>query len=189
MSAAEVTALLSALGLAAPAGLNAWLPLLIVGACARFGLVQLQPPFDVLASNGGILVLLLLVAWETVVDKVPGLDHLNDLLGTVARPAAGAALFLANGNIVAETNPVLALLIGALAAGAFHTVKAGARPVVNVATLGTGAPVASTLEDVLAAVMTLLALFAPFLAFGMLVAVLVFFIRLRRRGPIRLFRR
>ena len=188
MSAGDFSVLLSAFGLAAAAGLNAWLPMLIVALFARFGWVALHAPFDVLASDVGVLVLLALVVWETVVDKVPGLDHLNDLLGTVARPAAGAALFLANGNLVAEANPVLAVVLGALAAGSLHTVKAGARPVVNVATLGTGAPVVSTLEDGLAAVMTVLALVAPFLAFGMLVGVVVFLVRLRR-GPIRLPRR
>ena len=183
MTPTQLAQLLGAFTAAAPAGLNAWLPLLIVAGCARLGWTVLQAPFDVLASDVGLGVLVLLVVWETVVDKIPGLDHLNDLFGTIARPAAGAVLFLSNGNVVAETNPVLALVLGAAAAGLFHVVKAGARPIVNVSTMGMGAPVVSLFEDGLAAAMTLLSIFAPFLAFGMAVAVVVFLRRLRRRRP------
>jgi hypothetical protein len=44
-----------------------------------------------------------------------------------------------------------------------HATKAAARPVVNGATMGIGAPFVSTAEDILAAVGSLLAIFFPVL--------------------------
>lgn len=48
-------------------------------------------------------------------------------------------------------------------AGLTHATKAAARPVVNVSTAGIGAPVVSTIEDVLSVVLSVLAIFAPIL--------------------------
>ena len=45
------TAILSGFGLAAPAGLNAWLPLLIVGLAARLKFITLTQPFTVLSET------------------------------------------------------------------------------------------------------------------------------------------
>ena len=53
----------TAFGLAASAGLNTTLPLLIVGLLARFGLLALSAPYDALASDvtlSGLTLLALL---------------------------------------------------------------------------------------------------------------------------------
>jgi hypothetical protein len=43
----------SAFGLSASAGLNAYIPLLLVGLLAHYtGLIQLSPPWDTLANEG-----------------------------------------------------------------------------------------------------------------------------------------
>ena len=69
-------ALLTGLGLAAPAGLNAYIPLLVLALAARFSTaVTLASPFDVLSSTWAIVILLVLLTVELVVDKVPGLDN------------------------------------------------------------------------------------------------------------------
>jgi Domain of unknown function (DUF4126) len=173
--------IVSAFGLAGAAGLNAYIPLLIVAVLGRLGVLQLNSPFDVLTSWWVIGALVILLVIETVVDKVPGADHINDVVQTFVRPAAGAILFAANSGVIKDADPTLALIVGLVLAFGVHATKAAARPVVNATTMGIGAPVVSVLEDVTSAVASLLAIFAPLL-FVVFTAVLIYlFVRLYRR--------
>ena len=82
------------LGLAGAAGLNAYIPLLGVAVLGRMHVLALSPPFDLLMHPVVIGALGVLLALELVVDKVPAADHVNDVVQTFIRPAAGAVLFL-----------------------------------------------------------------------------------------------
>ena len=62
-----------------------------------------------------------------------------------------------------------------------HAAKATARPLVTGATAGTLNPVVSTLEDILSLILTILAILVPILALLLLAAVIIWFIRWRRR--------
>ena len=85
---------LTATGLALAAGLNAWIPLLVIGALDRFtGLVELPAGWEWLSNEWVLLILLVLLVVEVVADKVPGLDSLNDIVQTVVRPTAGGLAF------------------------------------------------------------------------------------------------
>lgn len=180
----------SAFGLAAAAGLNTSLPLLIVGLAARFGLLTLATPYDALASDVALIGLGVLAAGEIAADKVPGADTLVQVLQGPVTLAAGAILFASQQSIVEDVSPGLALLVGLLTAGGVHTLRAMIRPVVNLGTLGLGGPVASTVEDVGAVGLTVLALAAPVLAVLGVVLVLALAghallrrAQLRRRAP------
>jgi len=152
----------TSLGLSAAAGLNAYLPLLIVALMARFtAFITLQPPYDVLTSWWVIGILVALALIEGIVDKVPAVDSLNDVVQTVIRPAAGAVLFASNANLVSEMHPALALACGLLIAGGVHAVKATARPVVTATTAGLLNPVISFLEDIVSVVAAVLAIMVP----------------------------
>lgn len=155
--------IIGAFGLAGAAGLNAYIPLLIVAILARLDMLQLSPPFDALASWPAIVALVVLGAIEFVADKVPGVDHVNDAIQTFVRPAAGAILFAANTGVVSGIDTTLALICGLVLASGVHVTKAAARPVVNGATMGIGAPFISVAEDVLATIGSLLAIFFPIL--------------------------
>jgi hypothetical protein len=157
-----VTNVFSAFGLASAAGLNAYLPLLVVALTARFtNLIQLNEPWDVLGSWWAIGALAVLLLIEMTVDKIPAVDTVNDVINTVVRPAAGAILFAANSGAVGEVHPVLAFVCGLLVAGGVHAVKATARPAVTAATAGTGNWLVSIGEDVLSFVTTVLAILVP----------------------------
>ncbi len=147
--------------LAGAAGLNAYIPLLIVAVLAHAQVIHLHPPFDMLSEWWVIGVLVVLLAIEVVVDKVPGADHVNDVIQTIVRPAAGAVLFAANSGIVTDISPVLAIIVGLLTAGVVHGGKVVARPAINVSTAGIGAPVVSFVEDVVSVVGSVLAVLAP----------------------------
>jgi len=172
----------TAFGLSSSAGLNAYLPLLVVALMARFtDLINLEPPWDVLESWWVIGVLAVLLLIEILVDKVPAVDTANDVIQTFIRPVAGAVLFAASAGIISDAHPVLAMICGLLVAGGVHAVKATARPVVTGTTGGTLNPVVSTLEDVLSLLIAILSILVPLLALVLLILVIVWFIRRRRR--------
>lgn len=166
--------LLTGLGLALPAGLNAYIPLLAIGVTARFtSLVTLAPPYDFLASDLGLAILAVLLAIEVVADKVVIVDHINDLIQTFIRPAAGAVLVLASTSAVDEINPALSLMLGIIAAGSVHATKAAARPAVTATTGGVGNPIVSAAEDGVAVIASLVAILFPLLVIVFLVAFIV----------------
>jgi len=177
-----VTGIFTAFGLSGSAGLNAYLPLLIVALLARFTpLIQLEGRWTALTSWWTIGVLVVLLIVETVADKVPAVNHVNDVIQTAIRPAAGAILFAASSNVISDVHPVLAMVCGVLVAGTVHLVKSAAiRPAVTVVSAAPSGGVAtvpanilvSTLEDVVAIVTSVLAVLVPvILALVLLVAV------------------
>ena len=175
--------ILTAFGLSGSAGLNAYLPLLVVALLARFtNLVHLREPWSALTSGWTIAVLVILLIIETVADKVPAVNHVNDVIQTIVRPAAGAILFAASSNVITDIHPVLAMVFGLLVAGSVHVVKSAAiRPAVTAISAAPSGGVAtlpanilvSTLEDVVALVASLIAVIVPaVLALALLIAVL-----------------
>ncbi|HJQ15281.1 MAG TPA: DUF4126 domain-containing protein [Anaerolineales bacterium] len=172
-----MTGIFTAFGLSASAGLNAYIPLLLVGLLARYtDLINLSQPWDTLAHPGIILLLCVLVIIEMLADKVPAVNHVNDLIQTLIRPAAGAIAFAASANVITDVSPVLALAAGLLVAGTVHVAKAGAvRPMVTATTGGAGNIPVSIAEDVVSTVLSFLAIALPVLV-GMLMIVLAAFI-------------
>ncbi len=162
-------------GLSTSAGLNAYLPLLIVALVGRFThWIRLNEPFDVLTSWWVIGVLVVLLAIEILADKIPVVDSANDVIQSFVRPAAGAVLFAANANTIADIHPVLAMVCGLFVAGGVHLAKATVRPAVTVTTGGTVNPMLSAAEDVVSGLTAFLSILLPtLLAIVLLMAVLV----------------
>ncbi|MFZ5918619.1 MAG: DUF4126 domain-containing protein [Chloroflexota bacterium] len=157
-----ISGLATGLGLSSSAGLNAYLPLLILALAARFtDWITLNEPWDALTSGWIIVLLAALLAVEVVADKMPAVDHINDTIQTFIRPAAGALLFAASSDAVANIHPVFAMACGVIVAGGVHAVKATARPAVTVTTAGVGNPIVSTLEDITSALVALLSILLP----------------------------
>jgi uncharacterized membrane protein len=186
---------LTGTGLAASAGLNAYIPLMVMGLLARYTDVIDLPQGWSWLSNGWVLVILaVLLAVEVVADKVPIVDHANDVVQTVVRPTAGGLAFGAGSGAqtVTVSNPGsffgshqwVPVAAGVLIALCVHGVKAAARPVVNVSTAGFGAPIVSTIEDIGSFLMSVLAILMPILVLvgiGLFVWLAVSVVRRRRR--------
>lgn len=154
----------TAFGLSASAGLNAYLPLLVVALAARYtNLIKLNEPWDVMTSWWVIGALTIMLLVEMTVDKIPAVDTLNDIVQTFGRPVAGAVLFAASSGVVGELHPAAAFVAGLLLAGSVHTVKSVARPAVTATTGGTGNWLVSIVEDVLALISAILAILVPIL--------------------------
>ena len=178
-----ISGILGAFGLSASAGLNAYIPLLVVSLLAKFtDLIALSKPWDALTSWWTIGVLALLVLVEAVADKVPAVAHVNNTLQTFIRPTAGAIVFAASAGSVTEVSPVLSLICGLLVAGTVHTVKSVAvRPLITASTAGMGDPIVSTAEDVVATLISVLSIVLPVLMLIVLVLLIWAFISLIRR--------
>ena len=162
--------LATAFGLSASAGLSAYVPLFIVAVVARYtDWIKLGEPYNVLTNGWVIAALGVLLTIEFFADKIPLVDHMNDVIGTVVRPAAGAVLFAATTGAVRDMNPAVAVIAGLIVAGSVHATKAAVRPVVTASTMGLGNPVVSTIEDITAATVSLGAILLP-LVFAVFVA-------------------
>ncbi len=178
--------LFSAFGLSSAAGLNAYLPLLIVGLITRYtDLWQVQAPYDVLASPVTLIILAVLAAVDFLADKIPVVDHISHVVGAIVHPVAGAVLFASQNNVLSNVHPIVAMIAGVTVAGGLHAGRAAIRPVATATTGGIGNPVLSFMEDVTSFVLSVLAIFLPLLAFalflGLLLVMLTSWRRLRRR--------
>ncbi len=180
---------LSAFGLSAATGLNAYLPLLIVGLLSRFtDWVTLKAPWNTLENPWVLAVLGVLLFIETMVDKIPVADTVNDVIQTFVRPAAGAILFASSGNVISQMSPATAMVCGLVVAGGVHAAKATARPAITASTAGVGNPVVSVIEDVVSGVTAFVAVVVPVLAVILVLGLLGFIwwcIRRFRRRPAR----
>lgn len=161
-----ISAALLGLGLAASCGLNTFLPLLMLAGAAHFHLfgVQLNGSFAWLASDVALIALGVAAVIEIVGDKIPAVDHALDVIGTIARPAAGTLGAAAVFKNVDPTYAALAgLIIGAPMAFGFHAAKAGARATSSASTFGLANPFLSLIEDIFAVGLTLISFLVPFL--------------------------
>lgn len=172
-------AALTGAGLSAAAGLNAYIPFVLVALIARYtDFIDLPSQFAWIESGWAIGIATVLLISEAVLDKIAIVDHINDTIGTAIRPATGALVFAAvaaaedlekNSSFFLE-NPWIGAILGAITAGIVHTGKAATRPVVNATTAGVGAPVVSTVEDGTALTLSLVAIFLPVLVIVFLIA-------------------
>jgi hypothetical protein len=161
--------IITGFGLSASAGLNAYIPLLIVALLGRFtNLIHLSSPYDALTSGWTIGVLAILVLVEAVADKIPAIDTAYNILQSVARPAAGAVLFAASSKAITDVHPVLALVCGLIVAGTVHIAKTAVRPVITATTAGVGNPVVSSVEDVVSGTVSVLSIIMPIVAFALI---------------------
>lgn len=180
------------LSLAGAAGLNAYIPLLGIGLLSRFtGILTLPDGWAWLENSWALGALAVLLLVEMIVDKVPALDTVNDVLQSVVRPASGGLVFSAGAtsSTVAVTDPEAFVnssafwlfVFGVLVALVPHILKLLTRPVVNLATAGVGASIMSTIEDVAAVAITVLAVLLPLVALALIVLLAVFGVRWARR--------
>jgi hypothetical protein len=177
-----VPSLALGIGLAACAGLRAWLPLLLTGVLARLEYIQLGPAFHFLTTNRALALFGVATVVELVGDKIPAVDHALDAIGTVLRPVAGALLAASVLWEVQDplTAVALGVVVGAPSALVPHAAKSALRALSTTLTAGIANPLLSLFEDALALCVFILAVLLP-----LLVALLVAFaavLVLRRLG-------
>ena len=153
----------SAFGLSASAGLNAYIPLFTIAVIAHYtDWFKLNAPYDALANPWIIILLGVLIIIEFLADKVPAFNHINDLIQTFIRPAAGAIVFAAAAKVLTNISPLLSLACGLLVAGSVHVAKSAVvRPAITVTTGGAANIPVSIAEDVISTITSILAVIVP----------------------------
>ena len=173
-------------------GLNAYRPFLVVALIARVtDYITLPVGYEWIESNWAIGIGAALLLAEVILDKIPAVDTINDTIQTFIRPSMGGLIFAAttaaaqlDNSTWMKENAWVSVVLGVLISGLVHTGKMAARPAINVGTVGTGAPVVSTLEDISSLSLSLIALIAPvlvILALALLAWLLIWmWLRVRR---------
>jgi uncharacterized membrane protein len=163
-------ALALAVALASVAGLRAWLPLLLAGALARLGVLDVGSSFQFLASNKALVLFGVATVIELVGDKIPAVDHALDAIGTPLRPVAGALLAASVLGTVTDplTSLVLGTAVGAPSALIPHALKSAARVASTTPTAGLANPILSFIEDIVAIATFALAVLVPLLVVAIL---------------------
>ncbi len=177
--------ILAALGLAAACGFRVFVPLLVVSLAARSGLISLSEGFQWIASTPALISLAAATALEVAAYYVPLVDNLLDSIATPAAIVAGIAVSAA---VMVEIDPwlrwTLATIAGGGLAAAVQIPMVAVRGTSTATTAGLANPLVSSGELVAASIFSGLAVFWPLLLpLAALLAVLVFYQRLRRRAP------
>lgn len=129
LDTAALTALAAALGWAA--GIRLYLVVFLTGLAGFMGAIPLPSGLSILQHPAMLSASGFMVFVEFFADKIPGLDSLWDVIHTVIRVPAGAAL--AGGVFGADsaTMGTVAALVGGSLAATAHATKATTRAAVN----------------------------------------------------------
>ncbi len=187
--------LMTGFGLATAAGLNAYIPMLLMGLLSKFtSLITLPSGWTWLENSWVMALIAVLLAVEIVADKIPALDTVNDTVQTFVRPTAGGIVFgsgtaaqtaaVSDPAEFARTGQWVPVVIGVVTALVVHLTKTAVRPAANVATAGVAAPVLSTIEDFTSVSLVFIAILIPALVAIVLIALAaaaVWLFRRRRR--------
>src|SRR5512145_2759755 len=103
------------LGLAASAGLRAFLPLLVAGVAGRLDLLPLSESFAWLGSTPALVVFGVAVVAEVLGDKIPVVDHFLDALHTLLKPIAGTVVAA---SVLTDLPPLPATVLSLITGGA-----------------------------------------------------------------------
>ncbi|VTU30212.1 hypothetical protein SRS16CHR_04627 [Variovorax sp. SRS16] len=176
----QLLALAAAVGWAS--GVRLYLVVLLTGLVGYFGWVPLPHGLQLLAHPVVIAASGFMVFVEFFADKIPGLDSLWDMVHTVIRIPAGAALAA---SVFGTDHAVMALVAGLLGGGfaaTAHAAKATTRAAINTSPEPFSNVGASLVEDGMVPAGLWLAVAHP-LVFGVLfVAVLALSVWLIRKS-------
>ena len=169
--------------LAAACGFRVFVPLLVVSTASRVGWLTLGDSFGWIGSTPALITFAVATILEIGAYYVPWLDNLLD---SIAGPAAVVAGVLVSAAVLTEVDPLvkwtLAIVAGGGAAGAVQAATTGARGLSTVTTLGAANPILATAELGGSLLLSLISLLVPVLALILVFGFLAFVVfRLARR--------
>jgi len=165
-----------ALGTAWTSGINLYATVSVLGLLQKFGATKLPGGLDVLDNWWIIGVGAFLYLVEFFADKIPYVDSVWDVVHTFIRVPAGAIVAYAATNQMDSSVHIVAALLGGGLAFSSHGTKAAVRAGANLSPEPVSNWVLSIVEDIVAFVGALLAVFAPVLIAIVLIIFLIFFV-------------
>lgn len=170
----DLLALLTGIGLAAACGFRVFVPLLGIALAASTGHLELAEGFEWLASPVAVGAFATATALEVAAYYTPWLDNMLD---AVAGPAAVVAGVIVMASVTGDMSPFLQWSLAVIAGGGFAAAVQGGttllRATSSATTGGLGNPVVSTGELASASAVTAGAVFAPALAVGVAVLLVI----------------
>jgi hypothetical protein len=165
-----------ALGTAWTTGINLYATVSVLGLLQKFGMTKLPGGLDVLDNwwiigiAGGLYLI------EFFADKIPYVDSVWDVVHTFIRVPAGAIVAYAATNQMEPSVYIVAALLGGGLALSSHGTKSALRVGANLSPEPVSNWSLSLVEDVVAFVGTLLAVFLPVAIAVVLVIFLIAFV-------------
>lgn len=183
-----VTSIVIGVGLAAACGFRVFVPLLLMSAASQAGQLTLAPELEWIGSTPALTAFAIATALEIGGYYIPWVDNLLD---SIATPAAVVAGIFAMGGVVTDLDPFLkwaiAIVGGGGTAGVIQGVTVLTRGASSITTAGLGNPLVSTAEAGGSVATASLAVFLPWLALALIIAFLgaslTFLFRRRREVP------
>jgi hypothetical protein len=165
-----------ALGTAWTSGINLYATVTVLGLLQKFGATKLPGGLDVLDNWWIIGVAGFLYLVEFFADKIPYVDSVWDAIHTFIRVPAGAIVAYAATNEMDAGVFTIATLLGGGLAFSSHGTKAALRAGANLSPEPVSNWVLSIVEDIVAFVGAILAVFAPVLIAIVLGIFVIFFV-------------
>ena len=162
------------LALSAAVGFRVFVPLLLAGAAARLGYLELTTDMAWLGSDAALVALATATVLEVSAYYVPWLDNLLDAIATPTAIVAGAVAWVA---VTPDLSPLLrwtlAVVAGGGVAGVIQAGTALLRLQSSGFTGGLANPVLATAELLGALALSVMGVLAPVLAVGLVVLALL----------------
>lgn len=163
------------IGLSAACGFRVFVPLLIMSMASQAGHLTLSPGFEWIGTTPALVAFALATCLEIGGYFVPWVDNLLD---TIATPAAIVAGIIVMASAVSGMTPLLKWALAVIAGGGVAaTVQVGTgivRGASTVTTAGFGNPLVATMELGGALILSLVAVAWPMLAGGAVLVALGF---------------
>ena len=150
------------IGLAAACGFRVFVPLLLIGIAAKTDYLTLASGMEWMETAPAILCFFIATVLEIAAYYIPWLDNLLD---TIASPAAVIAGAVATASVVKEMDPFLrwtvALIAGGGIAALIQSGTVGLRSGSSATTGGLGNFLVATLELLMSVVVSILSMIVP----------------------------
>ena len=171
-----ISAIALGIGLSASTGFRVFIPLLVAGLAAHFGIIPLGESFMWMASIPALLCFGVAAVVEVLAYYIPFVDNLLDTIATPLSVGAGTLLMT---SVFPSDNEwmkwVMGFIIGGGAAATIQSGSAATRLLSSKFTAGTGNPMLSSGEGVAATGFSVLSIFIPIIV-AIILMVLVFII-------------
>lgn len=179
-----VLSILIGIGLSATCGFRIFVPLLGMSIAFHAGALEFAPGFAWIGTWPATIAFGLAMVLEIAAYYIPWLDNLLD---TIATPAAIVAGTIATASIVTDVTPFfrwsLAIIAGGGAAALIQGASVTLRGASTVSTGGLANPAVSTGELVASIFGTVLSILAPYLAIILFVILLSLILRRLSKRP------
>jgi hypothetical protein len=186
MTMETVLAIAVGIGLAAACGFRVFAPLLVMSLAALSGHLTLSPGFEWIGSHYAFLAFATATLLEITAYYTPLLDNLLD---TIAVPAAVLAGIVVAASVLGDVSPFLRWTLAAIAGGGTAAVVQGGtvllRGTTSATTVGSGNAVVATGELIGSVTTSVLAIAAPALGILFVAVILAFTLRRYAFAPSR----